>query len=121
MEDTCRRVRDEYVHQVALESARLQDVQTENVQLRERLNDSEEKLRDLENDFATFKQVARGTPEMELRDQLKTMTLRVRDMDERLRKTAHERGQFKEQLLKALQEIARLRHAREIEVDKKLR
>ena len=37
MEDTCRRVREEYVHQCALENARLQDISTENARMRERL------------------------------------------------------------------------------------
>eukprot|EP01049_Picozoa_sp_SAG25_P008754 SAG25_NODE_813_length_5233_cov_5.402805_3_plen_176_part_00 len=121
MEDTCRRVREEYVHQCALENARLQDVQTENSQLRDRLSDREEKLRELEDDFTQFKQVARGTPEMELRDQLKTMTLRVRDLDERLRAADTEKKQYKQQLLLALQAIATMKHAREIDTDKKLR
>ena len=41
MEDTCRRVREEYVHQCALENARLQDIAAENARLRERLSESE--------------------------------------------------------------------------------
>jgi hypothetical protein len=49
MEDTCRRVREEYVHQCALENARLRDVQAENAQLRERHADCEEKLRQVES------------------------------------------------------------------------
>lgn len=121
MEDTCRRVREEYVHQCALENARLQDVTAENARLRERLSESEEQFRVLEADFTQYKHVARGTPEMELRDQVKALTLRVRELDERLRQSENDKKQYKEQLLRSLQEIAKMKHAREIEADKRLR
>ena len=89
--------------------------------MRERLSESEEQFRVLEADFTQYKHVARGTPEMELRDQVKSLTLRVRELDERLRQSEGDKKQYKEQLLRSLQEIARMKHARELEVDKKLR
>ena len=49
------------------------------------------------------------------------MTLRCRELDERLRSSENEKKQYKEQLLRSLQEIAKMKHAREIETDKKLR
>ena len=145
MEDTCRRVREEYVHQCALENARLQDISTENARMRERLvrsnchvnvfapafdtdrcccslqSESEEAFRNLEADFTQYKHVMRGTPEHELRDQVKVLTLRARELDERLRGAENEKKQYKEQLLRSLQEIAKMKHAREIEADKQLR
>lgn len=89
--------------------------------MRERLSESEEQFRVLEADFTQYKHVARGTPEMELRDQVKSLTLRVRELDERLRQSEGDKKQYKEQLLRSLQEIARMKHARELEIDKKLR
>ena len=61
------------MHQCALENARLQDITAEKGRLRERLSESEELFRVLEADFTQYKQVARGTPEMELRDQVREL------------------------------------------------
>ena len=78
-------------------------------------------VRYLEADFTQYKHVMRGTPEHELRDQVKVLTLRARELDERLRGAENEKKQYKEQLLRSLQEIAKMKHAREIEADKQLR
>ena len=84
-------------------------------------SESEEAFRNLEADFTQYKHVMRGTPEHELRDQVKVLTLRARELDERLRGAENEKKQYKEQLLRSLQEIAKMKHAREIEADKQLR
>ena len=69
-EDTCRRVREEYVHQCALEMEKQKDLTKDNARLAERLDGAEEERRTMESEFTRYKELVRGTPEMELRGQV---------------------------------------------------
>jgi len=112
MEDTCRRVREEHVHQSNLQAVKLKDSEVENKRLRERGSVLEEGYRAKEAEHVQFVQIAKGTPEMQLRDELMSMASRLAEVESRLREAVDGKVYYKELLVRSLREVNHLRQSR---------
>ncbi|XP_004696637.1 centrosomal protein of 120 kDa isoform X1 [Echinops telfairi] len=109
LQDSIRRAREDCAHQVELERVKFKQLEEDRHRLQQKLNEAENKYKNLEKEFQHFKDQQSNKPEMRLQSEISLLTLEKVELERKLESSTKSKLHYKQQWGRALKELARLK------------
>ncbi|KAM9694111.1 centrosomal protein of 120 kDa isoform 1-T3 [Trichechus inunguis] len=109
LQDSIRRAKEDCVHQVELERLKIKQLEEDKHRLQQKLNEAENKYKNLEKEFQHFKDQQSNKPEIRLQSEINLLTLEKVELERKLESATKSKLHYKQQWGRALKELARLK------------
>ncbi|XP_006871693.1 PREDICTED: centrosomal protein of 120 kDa [Chrysochloris asiatica] len=109
LQDSIRRAKEDCVHQVELERLKSKQLEEDKHRLQQKLNEAENKYKNLEKEFQHFKDQQSNKPEVRLQSEISLLTLEKVELERKLESATKSKLHYKQQWGRALKELARLK------------
>ncbi|XP_049729513.1 centrosomal protein of 120 kDa [Elephas maximus indicus] len=109
LQDCIRRAKEDCVHQVELERLKIKQLEEDKHRLQQKLNEAENKYKNLEKEFQHFKDQQSSKPEIRLQSEINLLTLEKVELERKLESATKSKLHYKQQWGRALKELARLK------------
>ncbi|XP_037114858.1 centrosomal protein of 120 kDa isoform X2 [Syngnathus acus] len=112
-QETVKRLQLECDHRIALERDKVRLMEEERTRLLKQITDWENRYKQLEKDFYTFKEQQNIKPEVRLQSEINILTLEKVELERKLESTTKSKLHYKQQWGRALKELGRFKQRKE--------
>ncbi|KAM6222568.1 centrosomal protein of 120 kDa [Rhynchocyon petersi] len=109
LQDSIRRAKEDCVHQVELERLKIKQLEEDRHRLQQKVNEAENKYKNMEKEFQHFKDQQSNKPEIRLQSEISLLTLEKVELERKLESATKSKLHYKQQWGRALKELARLK------------
>ncbi|XP_006886061.1 PREDICTED: centrosomal protein of 120 kDa [Elephantulus edwardii] len=109
LQDSIRRAKEDCAHQIELERLKIKQLEEDKHRLQQKLNEAENKFKNLEKEFQHFKDQQSNKPEIRLQSEINLLTLEKVELERKLESATKSKLHYKQQWGRALKELARLK------------
>ncbi|KAL0978922.1 hypothetical protein UPYG_G00177850 [Umbra pygmaea] len=109
LQESGRRLREDYAHQVGLERSRVRQLEEELSRQQQQILDAESKYKMLEKEYQQFREQQSIRPEIRLQSEINLLSLEKVELERKLESTTKSKLHYKQQWGRALKELARFK------------
>ncbi|CAK6978980.1 centrosomal protein of 120 kDa [Scomber scombrus] len=109
LQESSRRLQQEFDHRVALERDKARLMEEERARLLQQISDGESRYKQLEKEFHLYREQQNIRPEFRLQSEVNLLTLEKVELERKLESTTKSKLHYKQQWGRALKELARFK------------
>ncbi|KAM9694114.1 centrosomal protein of 120 kDa isoform 2-T4 [Trichechus inunguis] len=102
LQDSIRRAKEDCVHQVELERLKIKQLEEDKHRLQQKLNEAENKYKNLEKEFQHFKDQQSNKPEIRLQSEINLLTLEKREQESQMARLKKQQEELEQMRLRYL-------------------